>query len=197
MVPIIPASELIQRNGTTQCFRNFKLFGDSETAHKVFYWLVFFLLYLIPLLLMAIIYTIIIHKLWFQKVPGNVIDNNLRLAQARKRNVIRLLVVIVLVFAFCWFPAHVVHYYWTYEPKNLPNPMVINFNLWLSQANSSINPCLYIGLSSEFRKAFTQCVRKSVYQSIQRMSTKMTSGSVRGRPNGICPASKSIKKNSV
>ena len=158
MVPILPASEPIARNGRYICFRGFKIFGDYARAQKIYYLLLFFLLYLIPLLFMAIIFALIIRKLWFQKVPGNTTDNNQRLAQERKRNVIRLLVVIVITFALCWFPAHVVHYYWSYRDQDLPTlPLLaVSISFWFSQANSSINPCLYIGLSSEFRKAFLQ-----------------------------------------
>ena len=101
-----------------------------------------------------VVYTVICRKLWLRKIPGNVTTANLAAAQKSKRKVVRLLVVIVLVFAICWFPNYIDHYIWFVRPElsnSLPVEVQFCF-LWLAHANSAINPCLYILLNSKFRK---------------------------------------------
>ena len=101
-----------------------------------------------------VVYTVICRKLWLRKIPGNVTTTNLAAAQKSKRKVVRLLVVIVLVFAICWFPSYINQYIWFVRPElsnSLPAEVQLCF-LWLGHANSAINPCLYILLNSKFRE---------------------------------------------
>ena len=101
-----------------------------------------------------VVYTVICRKLWLRKIPGNVTTANLAAAQKSKRKVVRLLVVIVLVFAICWFPSYINQYIWFVRPElsnSLPTEVQLCF-LWLGHANSAINPCLYILLNSKFRE---------------------------------------------
>ena len=101
-----------------------------------------------------VVYTVICGKLWLRKIPGNVTTTNLAAAQKSKRKVVRLLVVIVLVFAICWFSSYINQYIWFVRPElsnSLPAEVQLCF-LWLGHANSAINPCLYILLNSKFRE---------------------------------------------
>ncbi|XP_022789391.1 tachykinin-like peptides receptor 86C [Stylophora pistillata] len=133
--------------------------NDSTSAETyrvlvIFHITIFVLLYAWPLTITIIIYFLICRKLWLRKIPGNVTTTNHAAAEKSKRKVVRLLVIIVLVFAICWFPNYVDHYVWYVRPdliSSMPVEAQLWF-LWLAHANSAINPCLYMLLNSRFRK---------------------------------------------
>ena len=62
----------------------------------------FVLLYLVPLLTMAMFYSEIVLHLWKRKAPGVHIDKNQKRIGKQKRKVVTMLVTIVTVFAICW-----------------------------------------------------------------------------------------------
>ena len=129
-------------------------FAETLRVLKIFHSVVFVMLYAFPLLTTMIVYSLICRKLWLRKIPGNVTDRNRAAAEKSKRKVVRLLVIICVVFALCWFPVYVAHYFW-YVRRDLEHLLPVEsqfFFSWLAHANSAINPCLYILLNSKFRK---------------------------------------------
>lgn len=121
---------------------------------RIFQICLFIILYAFPLLMIAILYVLICRKMWLRKIPGNISSTNRAVIEMSKRKVVRLLVILVVVFALCWFPTYVNHYFWFVRPEHghqLPLGVQFVF-LWLAHANSAINPCLYILLNDSFRK---------------------------------------------
>ena len=129
---------------------------NTETYRvlKIFHICVFVILYVIPLSIMAVVYFLICLKLWHRIIPGNVTHNNRVAAEMSKRKVVRQLVILVVVFALCWFPTYVNHYFWFVQPKHSykVRAEVYYVFTWLGHANSAINPCLYVILSGSFRR---------------------------------------------
>ena len=114
----------------------------------------FILLYCIPLVILVVLYTLIARKLWQRKIPGNVSKARFRSTQREKRRIVKALVLIVAVFAICWFPAHVMHYlvFFRRDIYSKIPPEVEVFFFWFAHANSVINPCLYTLISPSYRK---------------------------------------------
>ena len=54
----------------------------------------------------SVLYSIIIAKVWGRHIPGNTTPANVRLLNKSKKNVLKMLITVVLVFAFCWFLLH-------------------------------------------------------------------------------------------
>ena len=128
-------------------------FKETYRVLKIFHITVFVILYALPLTITIVIYFLICRKLWLRKIPGNVTDGNRAAAEKSKRKVVRLLVIIVVIFALCWFPNYVNHYLWYVQPDQNKLPVEVQFFFtWLAHANSAINPCLYILLNEKFRK---------------------------------------------
>ena len=130
----------------------------SETYRmpKIFHICVFVIIYALPLTMTIIINCLICRKLWLRKIPGNVTDTNLAAEKRSKRKVTRLLVITCVVFAVCWFPVYVNHYFRFVRPDQshkLPFKVQLLF-YWIAHANSAFNPCLYILLNKRYRKAF-------------------------------------------
>ena len=129
-------------------------YEETYGVLKTFHIVVFITLYVLPLCVAGTNYSLICRKLCLRQIPGNVSDSNRANAEKSKRKVARLLVTVCVVFALCWFPIYVNHYFWYVRHDQihlLPKEVEVIFT-WLSHANSAINPCLYVVLNSEFRK---------------------------------------------
>ena len=129
-------------------------FEETFRVLKTFHIVLFITLYVLPLCVTGTNYVLICRKLWLRQIPGNVSDSNLAMAERSKRRVVRLLMTVCVVFALCWFPIYVNHYFWYVRPDQnhlLPRKVMFVFS-WLAHANSAINPCLYVLLNSEFRR---------------------------------------------
>ena len=129
-------------------------FKETFRVLRSFHICIFVIMYALPLFITIVVYVSICRKLWLRKIPGNVTDSNRAAAEKSKRKVVRLLVVICVVFALCWFPVYINHYFWYVRPDQidrLPVEVQLVFS-WLAHANSALNPCLYILLNNKFRK---------------------------------------------
>ena len=130
----------------------------------------FFLLYFIPLLAMAFVYSRIACHLWKRKAPGEYIDKNHQRIQKEKRKAITMLVTIVTVFAICWLPAHINHFIFAFDfdaYRCLPTSLVLTF-YFLTHTNSAVNPLLYLMFNESFRKGLAAWVSQALARNLQR-----------------------------
>ncbi|KAF5890541.1 neuromedin-K receptor-like, partial [Clarias magur] len=108
------------------------------------------LVYLLPLVVMAITYSVVGITLWGGGVPGNSSDNHLEQLQA-KRKVVKMMVVVVVTFAVCWLPYHL-FFIITGVYKSLNKMRFIQqvylAVLWLAMSSSVYNPIIYCCLNS-------------------------------------------------
>ena len=81
--------------------------AETYRVLRIFRITIFVVLYAWPLSITIVIYILICRKLWLRKILGNVTTTNRAAAQTFKLKVVRLLVVIAMVFAICWFPSYV------------------------------------------------------------------------------------------
>ncbi|XP_068716503.1 neuropeptide SIFamide receptor-like [Montipora foliosa] len=138
-----------------------KDFGERYRIFKIFHISLFVIMYALPLFITIIIYTLICRKLVHRKIPGNMTDINRAVVEKSRRKVVRLLVVICVVFALCWFPTYINHFYMFVrsDQKHKLPPVVGLVFFWIGHANSAINPCLYILLNKGFRKTLFALLR--------------------------------------
>lgn len=89
-----------------------------------------------------------------------------------KRKVAKVMVMIVTAFAICWFPAHAVHYYVTFQKETVSRipPYAISLLLWISHSNSAIDPFLYILLSHNFQREFRKIINQCNFRFERRLS---------------------------
>ena len=170
---------MVYRVDNQFCGFNFALLGDDKWAIPFVFAYIFFITYLLPLVVISILYAKVVYKIWFHEAPGNqMIGNHQQQQQIIKRRVIRMLVIIVVVFALSWLPAQAYHLFLaitTWE-VNVP-PLAMYLFYWLGHANSAINPWLYVGLSSKIRSAFTRMVSKKFSAGSLSSRTKLTRAS--------------------
>ena len=103
---------------------------------------------------------------------------HLRQQEIPEKKVIRMLIIVVVVFAVCWLPVHVHQMHSSIQIGAFWPHSLVYFCYWLSQANSAINPWLYIGLNGKIKAAFAKmigCRRTGNRIEGNRMATASTS----------------------
>lgn len=128
-------------------------------------WKAWYLLFLVQLLcslvLVVILYASICYKLWRRqsknKIGARSSFNSTRAVRDSKinRKVLKMVAVLLLAFYICFLP------YWIgwvfcsyYYSKPICNDTFIFVAIYLSYANSSLNPFIYCIFSENFRRAF-------------------------------------------
>ncbi|XP_068712000.1 RYamide receptor-like [Montipora foliosa] len=151
---------LQEPNDNYYCFMG-ETFANTAKARRALFLFIFIFLYAAPLCIVATFYSLISFKLWFRQIPGNPTAANRRNAELSKRRTIKMLMVIVIVFALCWLPSHLMHFF-TFFDKETYDKIPLFWFLFaygVSHANSAINPYLYIALNTKFRRAFLELVK--------------------------------------
>ncbi|KAI8521279.1 Substance-K receptor [Branchiostoma belcheri] len=102
--------------------------------------------YFMPLLVMAVAYTIVGFTLWAGKIPGEATQRHVEQMKA-KRRVVKMMVIVVVTFCVCWLPYHV---YFLIDSsykewKHIQQVYLAVF--WLAMSNSMYNPFIYCWLN--------------------------------------------------
>uniref|UniRef100_A0AAY4A6S0 Neuromedin-K receptor n=1 Tax=Denticeps clupeoides TaxID=299321 RepID=A0AAY4A6S0_9TELE len=139
------------------------------------------LVYMLPLVVMGITYTVVGVTLWGGEIPGDSSDNYLGQLRA-KRKVVKMMIVVVVTFALCWLPYHV-YFIVTGLNKRLNRwksiQQVYLSVLWLAMSSTMYNPIIYCCLNGRFRagfkRAFRWCpfVRVSSYDDLELRPTRL------------------------
>ena len=119
-----------------------------------FYMYLFLLSYLVPLLVISVLYGMVCRELWRRKMPGMISSETEQRHDAMKRKVVRTLVIVTAAFALCWLPSQTYHLIFAFNNdlhRSLPR-YVMFVCFWFGHANSALNPWLYMLLSDKFRK---------------------------------------------
>ncbi|XP_066568641.1 QRFP-like peptide receptor [Amia ocellicauda] len=118
------------------------------------------LVFLVPMITMGVLYGRIIRELWgkhrvhdimFQALPGSEINKITR----KKRHAVKLMAIVVLLFAICWMPFHLVSLLSDYGKLNLGSDqefVVFTTVQLLGFSNSVCNPVVYAVLNENFKK---------------------------------------------
>ncbi|XP_051517022.1 neuromedin-K receptor-like [Myxocyprinus asiaticus] len=132
-------------------------------AHDPFMYhvIVAVLVYLLPLMVMAATYSRVGLTLWGGEIPGHSSENFQDHLQA-KRKAVKMMVIMVVMFAICWLPYHV-YFIVTGLNRELNKWTFIQqiylSVLWLSMSSSMYNPIIYCSLNSRFRAGFKRVFR--------------------------------------
>lgn len=134
----------------------------------------FVMLYAFPLVLMAILYSMIVHKLWKNSFAGSSASSGDANINSSKKRVVKMLVTVTVAFAVCWFPLHTIHYYIYFDAETFRcmSPIFLLLSFWLGHANSALNPVLYVIFNKTFRRAFLQALHIESYTSVNSIVKK-------------------------
>ena len=143
----------------TSCIEDWEPLFDNESSPKIYTVVLFVSMYMFPLLVIAILYTAISIFLLQRKTPGSGLVNA-RKDRAKFVKVIKMLVIIVVVFAVCWLPIFVSQFIDFFgQPKCGVSPHLAFIGFFMAHANSAFNPAVYWIFNDNFRTGFKQLLR--------------------------------------
>ena len=165
MTPYLFQFRVIKQGLSSFCVLNWSPL-DTVIASRTYFITVFIFLYSLPLIAIGLAYSLIGKNLWHRKIPGQQTLSNRRVAQQSKRKVVRMLIIVVVVFALCWIPAHIMHFlsYFQRDTYYSLHPLVLLMAFWLCHANSAISPWLFLGLNHNFRQGIRRLFKTPSFQ---------------------------------
>ncbi|XP_054460749.1 tachykinin receptor 3a [Anoplopoma fimbria] len=162
----------------TLCYVAWPRMADDPFMYHI---IVTVLVYVLPLVVMGINYTIVGVTLWGGEIPGVSSDNYHGQLKA-KRKVVKMMIIVVVTFALCWLPYHI-YFIVTGLNKRLSKwkyiQQVYLSVLWLAMSSTMYNPIIYCCLNSRFRagfkRAFRWCpfIKVSSYDELELRSTRL------------------------
>ena len=141
-----------------------EMFGDFNKGRTGFYTYLFLISYLVPLLVISILYGLVSCKLCLQTFPGeDLISKGVdKKRHKAAKKIVRTLAIVTAAFALCWLPAQSYHLIFAFN-INLHNSTpqyVMYICLWCGHANSAVNAWLYMLLTNNFRKSLCYVMSK-------------------------------------
>lgn len=162
--------------GVAQCVENWGPPFDEATAPRDYTIALFFLLYALPLTVIASLYTVIMLKLWRRRAPGQELSSNQENKDKTNRKVLKMLVTVVIVFALSWLPLYVRMFVMFAESDRyicgLPYDMDF-LTLYLGHANSAVNPYIYVIFNENYRRGFRTALSRR-HRGSSRISESTT-----------------------
>ena len=157
------AFDLFKYQGETGCVERWvKAFGESSsfTGFTVAFFIGFIYL---PVLLLAILYSIILIKLKTQAHPGEQSANTQQQQNKRNRNVLQLSITIVTVFVLCWLPYTTNFFIIQTGSIHFSCGFRLYFDVTLCMTSSycAINPLICFIFSSNYRQGLKRLINSS------------------------------------
>ncbi|XP_076741503.1 G-protein coupled receptor 83 [Maylandia zebra] len=113
--------------------------------------LTFILLYLLPLLIITASYTIVARRLWRHNAIGDTTTAQHATQRGKRRRTLAMLLLVVGVFAVCWFPLNCYVVLLSSQAIHSSNALYFCFH-WLAMSSTCYNPFIYCCLNPTFRQ---------------------------------------------
>ncbi|EDO44418.1 predicted protein, partial [Nematostella vectensis] len=152
MAPLIYATKV----HNNQCTEDWTPAFDAKTAPRDYTVVLFVMLYAVPMLTMAVLYAIIVRKLWRRRRIGEVIPSASSKNEVSRKKVIKMLITVIMLFTFSWLPLHVFSFISFFAPfcPDTSNTALYFVSLFLGHGNSAANPYLYALFNQNYRDGF-------------------------------------------
>ncbi|GFS09649.1 neuropeptide FF receptor 2 [Elysia marginata] len=149
-------------------------------AERVYWTVVVAVLNWLPMLMMTINYSVIIHRLSFMRVAHTGSDTMTALQKRSARRVVKMMFALLIAFMVCTIPFQVSTMYENYKDRKIKLPdwfdPVYFTAINLMYAHSAINPIIYGALNQTFRVGFKELINRCRKGSQQkRWQSRMTS----------------------
>uniref|UniRef100_A0A6M2DY29 Putative g protein-coupled receptor n=1 Tax=Xenopsylla cheopis TaxID=163159 RepID=A0A6M2DY29_XENCH len=129
--------------------------SDLENWYNILF---MFLSYFLPIASMTYTYARVGLELWGSQSIGECTQRQLDNIKS-KRRVVKMMMVVVIIFAVCWLPFHIYFLLTSQYPEITNEPYIREVYLgiyWLAMSNSMYNPIIYCWMNSRFRRGFKQ-----------------------------------------
>lgn len=117
--------------------------------------------YFLFLLQISIVYFLIGHRLYTRQHPGEQTTQSKAKDLLNKRKIIKMLFLVVALFALCWLPYIINKLLNIFPPRPdyIPPDLFVFVGNFLGLLNSVANPLVYAVLNKNFRTAFKNALR--------------------------------------
>ncbi|XP_009874558.1 PREDICTED: probable G-protein coupled receptor 83 [Apaloderma vittatum] len=146
----------------------------------------FVLLYVLPLLIISAAYMTVAKKLWLRNAIGDVTTEQYFALRKKNRKTIKMLMLVVILFAVCWFPLNCYVVLLSSQTIHTNNALYFAFH-WFAMSSTCYNPFIYCWLNDSFRselKALLNMCRKSPGPTEQRLPATVPSYRLAWPENG-------------
>ncbi|KAK3926753.1 RYamide receptor [Frankliniella fusca] len=136
--------------------RNMIMSKKAMMTYRLVLWV---LQYLMPLCIITFVYARMALRLWGSTTPGTAQDSRDANIMKNKKKVIKMLVIVVALFALCWFPLQTYNILQDMFPKinSYKYINIIFFTIdWMAMSNSCYNPFIYGIYNEKFKREFQQ-----------------------------------------
>nr|XP_029544517.1 probable G-protein coupled receptor 83 [Oncorhynchus nerka] len=113
--------------------------------------LTFILLYVLPLLIITAAYSTVARRLWRRNAIGDTTTAQFAVQRRKRRRTLAMLLVVVGVFAVCWFPLNCYVVLLSSQAIQSSNALYFCFH-WLAMSSTCYNPFIYCCLNPAFRQ---------------------------------------------
>ncbi|XP_069611610.1 G-protein coupled receptor 83-like isoform X1 [Ranitomeya imitator] len=128
----------------------------------------FVLLYVLPLIVISITYTMVAKKLWLRNAIGDITMEQYYAHRRKKKMTLKMLMLVVVVFAVCWFPLNCYLVLMSSKVISSNNALYFAFH-WFAMSSTCYNPFIYCWLNESFRSELKAllcvCRKRSAAQS--------------------------------
>ncbi|CAH8664026.1 unnamed protein product [Dicrocoelium dendriticum] len=131
-----------------QCYFNWQ-----ERFSAIYDYALFFLMYVLPLIILAATYVPISIRLWFHGEIGEVTRAQAESVRS-KRRAVRMMCMVMLIFAVCWLPYQLFFIVLRIQPRYYQYAhlkFIFIFCYWLAMSNAVYNPIIYFTMNRRFR----------------------------------------------
>ncbi|MGH0184594.1 UNVERIFIED_CONTAM: hypothetical protein FKN15_015168 [Acipenser sinensis] len=149
--------DLGQDNTQQLCLPDFP--APSDLYCKYLDLVTFIILYVVPLLVITVTYIIVSKRLWWRKITRNINSKQWR----RNQKTIKMLMLVVLVFAVCWFPLNCFVVISASNVISINNTLYFAFH-WLAMSSTCYNPFIYCWLNIKFRTGIKSLLQICVWE---------------------------------
>ena len=162
--------------------------------------------YYVPLTITGVAYAIITRKVWSRVVLGAATEEQMVYQARAKRKTIKMLMVVVVLFAICWMPLNLYHLIVDFSQSTSPtrhNSTLFFFCHWLAMSNVCYNPFIYCWLNEHFRAgalAWFKCLARrssKVHPAIEINGILVQTSRRRGGDSTPNTMSSSLRTDSV
>ncbi|XP_075216071.1 tachykinin-like peptides receptor 99D isoform X2 [Lycorma delicatula] len=134
--------------------------GATNESYQEYLYNVFFMIltYFLPIGSMSFTYIRVGIELWGSQSIGECTQRQLENIKS-KRRVVKMMIVVVSIFAVCWLPFHAYFIFTSIMPEITNHPSIQDIYLaiyWLAMSNSMYNPIIYCWMNHRFRRGFKQ-----------------------------------------
>ncbi|XP_054157482.1 G-protein coupled receptor 83-like [Oppia nitens] len=136
--------------------------------------LTFLTQYLIPITITCICYLKICWFIYRRKIVGQITESHRSTLVRRKWRRIKMLIMVVLVFAICWLPFNVFHLLMDFYIIGYSYTLFF-VNHWFAMSSVCYNPFIYCWLNNDFRNEF-KSLFKCLTSGVQRMHSQSSDG---------------------